>query len=50
MVNANDLLNRINNKYSSMNTNEEHLEAMARRIVVKKFLQNLFIHWVKLED
>ena len=38
------------NKYSSLNTNEEHIEAMARRIVIKKFLQNLFTHWIKLED
>lgn len=37
-------------KYSLLNTNEEHIEAMARRIVIKKFLQNLFTHWIKLED
>lgn len=37
-------------KYSKLNTNEEHVEAMARRIVIKKFLQNLFTHWIKLED
>ena len=36
-------------KYSTYNTTQEHIEAMARRIVIKKFLYNLFLHWVKVE-
>lgn len=38
------------NKYNVSNNNIEHIEAMARRIVVKKFIQNLFTHWKKLEE
>lgn len=37
-------------KYSAYNTNQEHIEAMARRVVIKKFVQNLFTHWVKIEE
>lgn len=36
-------------KYKYYETNQEHIEAMARRVVVKRFLQNLFIHWIKVE-
>lgn len=36
-------------KYMSYNTNQEHAEAMARRIVIKKFIQNLYTHWVKVD-
>ena len=37
-------------RYADYNTNQEHIEAMARRIVIKKFLQNLFTHWIKVEE
>ena len=37
-------------KYDGYNTNQEHIEAMARRVVIKKFIQNLFTHWIKLEE
>lgn len=37
-------------KYKVYNTNQEHIEAMARRVVIKKFIQNLFTHWIKLEE
>lgn len=37
-------------KYDNSEDNIEHIEAMARRIVIKKFIQNLFTHWKKLEE
>lgn len=37
-------------KYSHYQTNEEHIEAMARRVVIKRFMQNLFTHWIKIEE
>lgn len=37
-------------KYTNYETNEEHIEAMARRVVIKRFMQNLFTHWIKIED
>lgn len=37
-------------KYCLYDTNSEHIEAMARRIVIKKFIQNLFTHWIKVEE
>ena len=37
-------------KYSEYNTNQEHIQAMARRIVIKRFMQNLFTHWMKAEE
>lgn len=37
-------------KYSNRYDNHKHIEAMARRIVIKKFLQHLFTHWIKLEE
>lgn len=37
-------------KYADYNTNQEHIEAMARRVVIKKFIQNLFTHWAKIEE
>lgn len=38
------------NKYKINHSNTDHVEAMARRIVIKKFIQNLFTHWKKLEE
>lgn len=54
LINYNQVYNFIYkmalDKYSDYNTNQEHIEAMARRIVIKKFLHNLFIHWIKVEE